>query len=207
MALAARTTWPTTCARCGKVQQFEDNWTLGHIKPRRLFEDLQWDPANHQVECWPCNQREGARLASALSRGEIPAQHQLAAAGSSSFAARIAPPARPAPELVRVYARPVDEPDWADPAVDVPLLLSPGDVDLVDALPLPGDEPTVDQPLVQHTGQWVEVTEMATGQRVRLRRSCCGLNHCGCVALQWWPADRVEALPEPDVWAGLGPDD
>lgn len=69
--LAKRTTWPTTCPHCGRTLGPFDEWECGHIKPRRLYPGLMWDPDNHRVECRDCNRSEGGRLGQAIASGRV----------------------------------------------------------------------------------------------------------------------------------------
>ena len=59
-ALADRTEWPTTCARCPTALNRGDAWNLGHRVPRWERPDLTWQPSNWQVECRPCSRRQRA---------------------------------------------------------------------------------------------------------------------------------------------------
>lgn len=52
--LAAQTTWPTPCARCGQPV-WPNHWHLGHKIDRQAHPELAWDPNNWQIEHPTCS--------------------------------------------------------------------------------------------------------------------------------------------------------
>ena len=58
--LAARTHWPTPCARCGRPV-FPNRWHLGHRLDRQAHPGMTWEPSNWQVEHPRCSMSAGAK--------------------------------------------------------------------------------------------------------------------------------------------------
>lgn len=111
-------------------------------------------------------------------------------------------PTRP-PEVV--WARDVDSVPrsddeafwWPRDASYRRLVVAAVAADQLDALPVPEYDELPPEGVVYLGGEWVEVLDLATRERVRVRRAQCGLGPC-CCGWQWWPAARTEPLPAPD---------
>lgn len=72
-----RETWrerlPLRCRRCGRMVYPADDWIVGHIKSRRAYPELTWDPANHWPEHRSCSNESAneAKLEAAAREGDV----------------------------------------------------------------------------------------------------------------------------------------
>jgi hypothetical protein len=71
----------------------------------------------------------------------------------------------------------------------------------VDALPVPDVEELDPWEVVYLGGESVEVLDLGTRKRWRIRRAQCGMGLC-CCDLQAWPADYAGPVPDPDPFDG-----
>lgn len=52
--------WPAKCGQgCGVKVYKEDNWVVGHIKPRAIYPELTWEPSNWRIEHRKCSDATG----------------------------------------------------------------------------------------------------------------------------------------------------
>lgn len=69
--------WPVKCGQCGNRVHLEDNWVVGHKKPRATHPELTWEVSNWQIEHRKCSDATGQSVVIAKAKQEALRQHGI----------------------------------------------------------------------------------------------------------------------------------
>jgi hypothetical protein len=114
-----RETWrerlPLRCRRCGRMIYPADDWIVGHIKSRRAYPELTWDPANHWPEHRHCSDASANEAKAEAAARELAAAGSAPGRGFSGPGASQAASRLPATHTPGGYPPPYDPPPRSTP--------------------------------------------------------------------------------------------